>query len=402
MYYNKKRAIEVRNLSKMYRLPSQNPRWWQFSSGEPFWALRGISLKIKPGEIVGIIGRNGSGKSTLLKILTRITPPSSGEADLYGRVGSLLEVGTGFHPELTGRENIYLNGAILGMRRKEITSEFDAIVAFAGVEKFLEMPVKRYSSGMYVRLAFAVAAHLRSEILLVDEVLAVGDADFQKHCLGKIRDVANSGRTVVFVSHQIESVSALCKRAIVMDSGKIMFDGGVSEAVESYMASFKKQAASLQDFERRGGSGEIRITEVEVLKNFFEAGGDKRIKIVLTRQKQGGGAVFISVELIDSVGSMVVQCDSRLIGDKFIVEETLEVEFVMRTPWLKPGSYRIDIFVYATALVDRCEQACFFEVAPVLPYPGNAPVDATDGGVVFADFDFKKACSLRSAVEVNL
>ncbi len=390
MYSNKRKAIEVRNLSKMYKLPSHNPRWWQFSNGEPFWALRGVSLKIKPGEIVGIIGRNGSGKSTLLKVLTRITPPTSGEADLYGRVGSLLEVGTGFHPELTGRENIYLNGAILGMRRKEITAEFDAIVAFAGVEKFLEMPVKRYSSGMYVRLAFAVAAHLRSEILLVDEVLAVGDIEFQKHCLGKIRDVAMSGRTVVFVSHQIESVSALCKRAIVLDSGKVIFDGCVPEAVESYMTSFKRHTAALQSFDRRPGSGEIRLVEVEAIKSFFEPNEPKRIRLLLKRQKPTPGPVFISVGIVDPMGTLVIQCDSRLTADKFLISDSLELELVVNAPWLKPGCYRVDIYICGSALVDKCDQACYFDVAPVLPYPMIAPSDATDKGVVFADFDFNR------------
>src|ERR1700704_2011578 len=185
-------------------------------TSETFWALKNVSFDVKQGEVVGIIGRNGAGKSTLLKILNRITEPTSGIASVYGRVGALLEVGTGFHPELTGRENIYLNGAILGMARAEIRRKFDEIVAFAEVEKFLDTPVKRYSSGMYVRLAFAVAAHLEPEILVVDEVLAVGDADFQKKCLGKMSEVSKQGRTIVFVSHNLSTVSALCQRVILM------------------------------------------------------------------------------------------------------------------------------------------------------------------------------------------
>ena len=185
------------------------------------WALRDVSLDIMPGEVVGIIGRNGAGKCTLLKILSRITEPTTGRVDLYGRVGSLLEVGTGFHPELTGRENIYLNGAILGMKRAEIERKFDEIVAFAEIEKFLDTPVKHYSSGMYVRLAFAVAAHLEPEILLVDEVLAVGDAAFQKKCLGKMGDVARGGRTVLFVSHNMASVESLCTTALLLDGGRL-------------------------------------------------------------------------------------------------------------------------------------------------------------------------------------
>src|ERR1700761_1851241 len=190
---------------------------------EEFWALKGLSFEIQRGEVVGVIGRNGAGKSTLLKILSRITEPTTGHIEIEGRVASLLEVGTGFHPELTGRENIYLNGAILGMSRAEIRSKFDEIVAFAETEKFLDTPVKRYSSGMYVRLAFAVAAHLDPEILIVDEVLAVGDAEFQEKCLGRIQQVARNGRTVLFVSHNMSSVTQLCNRVLVMQRGKVAY-----------------------------------------------------------------------------------------------------------------------------------------------------------------------------------
>src|SRR5947207_8728426 len=189
------------------------------------WALRGVSFEVKQGEILGIIGRNGAGKSTLLKILSRVTAPTSGEVRVKGRIASLLEVGTGFHPELTGRENVFLNGAILGMTKAEIRSKFDEIVDFAGVERYMDTPVKRYSSGMYVRLAFAVAAHLEPEILIVDEVLAVGDADFQKKCLGKIGDVAHGGRTVLFVSHNMNAITALCPKVIVLKQGRVIFNG---------------------------------------------------------------------------------------------------------------------------------------------------------------------------------
>jgi lipopolysaccharide transport system ATP-binding protein len=202
---------------------------------EDFWALRDVSFEVQPGEVVGIIGRNGAGKSTLLKVLSRITKPSIGEVEIRGRVGSLLEVGTGFHPELTGRENVYLNGSLLGMSRREIDRKFDEIVAFSEVEQFLDMPVKRYSSGMYVRLAFAVAAHLEPEILIVDEVLAVGDAGFQKKCLGKIRDVGASGRTVFFVSHNLTSVQALCSRAIWMHSGRVRMSGKPHDCIGAYL-----------------------------------------------------------------------------------------------------------------------------------------------------------------------
>ena len=199
---------------------------------EEFWALKDVNFEIKPGEVVGIIGRNGAGKSTLLKILSRITEPTEGRVTINGRVGSLLEVGTGFHGELTGRENIYLNGAILGMRRAEIRRKFDEIVAFAEIEKFLDTPVKRYSSGMYVRLAFAVAAHLEPEILLVDEVLAVGDAEFQRKSLGKMSDVANGGRTVLFVSHNLGAIRSLCSHAFLLEGGKLAFGGDVRRGTD--------------------------------------------------------------------------------------------------------------------------------------------------------------------------
>ena len=204
---------------------------------ETFWALKDVSFEVKPGEVIGVIGPNGAGKSTLLKILSRITAPSTGSAEIRGRVGSLLEVGTGFHPELTGRENIYLNGAILGMRKTEIEQKFDEIVAFAEVEKFIDTPVKRYSSGMYVRLAFAVAAHLEPEILLVDEVLAVGDAAFQKKCLGKMGDVATQGRTILFVSHNMAAIEHLCHRGIVLGGGQAAFFGAAREAIDYYLHS---------------------------------------------------------------------------------------------------------------------------------------------------------------------
>src|SRR5687768_10486877 len=202
-----------------------------------FWALDDVSFEVKRGEVVGIIGRNGAGKSTLLKTLSRITKPTRGEAQIHGRVGSLLEVGTGFHPELTGRENIYLNAAILGMRKTEVERKFGEIIAFAEVEKFIDTPVKRYSSGMYVRLAFAVAAHLEPEILLVDEVLAVGDAQFQKKCLGKIGEVAQGGRTVLFVSHNMAAIRNLCSEAIWLDDGRIVGQGPSAQIVDEYLRS---------------------------------------------------------------------------------------------------------------------------------------------------------------------
>jgi lipopolysaccharide transport system ATP-binding protein len=216
------------------------------------WALSDVSFDVRQGEVLGLIGRNGAGKSTLLKVLSRITEPTEGQVTLRGRVGSLLEVGTGFHPELTGRENIFLNGTILGMRRAEIARRFDEIVEFSGVERFLDTPVKRYSSGMQVRLAFAVAAHLEPEILLVDEVLAVGDAEFQERCLGKMRDVTREGRTVVFVSHNLAAVRSLCTRALLLEQGQLVFDGSADDAVDRYL-------------QRAGGARDSAVVEGDAL-----------------------------------------------------------------------------------------------------------------------------------------
>ncbi len=230
---------------------------------EEFWALKDVNFEVKRGEVLGIIGRNGAGKSTLLKILSRITEPTEGRVTIKGRVASLLEVGTGFHPELTGRENVYLNGAILGMKRAEIKRKFDEIVAFAEVEKFLDTPVKRYSSGMYVRLAFAVAAHLEPEILIVDEVLAVGDAEFQKKCLGKMQDVAGHGRTVLFVSHNMAAIRQLTSRALLLSGGVPQFDGATDSAVALYSGSARDTSATFYDVENKRrkylGTGDARI-----------------------------------------------------------------------------------------------------------------------------------------------
>lgn len=265
-------AISIRNLSKCYQLGTigrhtlvdEVQYWWHKirgrdprhfmtkightatekrmvaaeQEGNPeFWALKDVSLDVQPGEVVGIIGRNGAGKSTLLKLLTRITEPTYGEVVINGRVASLLEVGTGFHPELTGRENVYMNGTILGMKKREIDAKFDEIVAFSEIGKFIDTPVKRYSSGMYVRLAFAVAAHLEPEILLVDEVLAVGDMEFQRKCLGKMQDISIGGRTVLFVSHNMPAISRLCTRAVLLENGKVSYEGAAEDVVAKYMST---------------------------------------------------------------------------------------------------------------------------------------------------------------------
>jgi lipopolysaccharide transport system ATP-binding protein len=270
-------AIRVDSLSKKYRIGSRfekhktlretiakvfsstfNPGSNRGREKEIIWALKDLSFEIKRGQVVGIIGRNGAGKSTLMKILSKITEPTSGYADIYGRVGSLLEVGTGFNWELTGRENIYLGGAIMGMKKNEIARKFDEIVAFAEMEKFIDTPVKHYSSGMYMRLAFAVAAHLEPEILLVDEVLAVGDAPFQKKCLGKMEDVSKKGRTVLFISHNMAAVQNLCTRAIVLTEGRKVFDSSTPEAIEYYLRADGKDAWLN---EKRGKNGSPLVTD---------------------------------------------------------------------------------------------------------------------------------------------
>jgi len=248
-------------ISAMFHTNGRNHR-----QTKTFWALKEVSFEVKRGEVLGVIGANGAGKSTLLKILSRITKPTSGKAEIHGRVGSLLEVGTGFHAELTGRENVYLNGAILGMKRAEIDAKFDEIVAFSGIETFIETPVKRYSTGMLVRLAFAVAAHLEPEILIVDEVLAVGDADFQKKCLGKMGDVAKQGRTILFVSHNMGAITQLCERALWLKGGKLKLSGSPSDVVTSYLTSGSTALAIWSNpAVRTSGEVDFQFTSASVL-----------------------------------------------------------------------------------------------------------------------------------------
>lgn len=266
---------------------------------EEFWALRDVNIEVKEGEVVGFIGRNGAGKSTLLKILSRITEPSQGRITLRGRVSSLLEVGTGFHPELTGRENIYLNGAILGMSRLEIKRKFDEIVAFADLEKFLDTPVKRYSSGMYVRLAFAVAAHLEPEILIVDEVLAVGDAEFQKKCLQKMGDVAHAGRTVLFVSHNMQAVTRLCSRCILLHEGQIHLDGLSSQVANAYL------------------NAGVTTTAVREWPDLADAPGDEVVRCRAVRVRSDQGQVVDSIDIREPVG-IELEYDILTAGHKLL------------------------------------------------------------------------------------
>jgi lipopolysaccharide transport system ATP-binding protein len=356
---------------------------------EDFWAVKDVSFQVNQGDVVGIIGRNGAGKSTLLKILSRITEPTVGRVRIKGRVASLLEVGTGFHPELTGRENIYLNGAILGMSRAEIKSKFDEIVAFAAVEKFLDTPVKRYSSGMYVRLAFAVAAHLEPEILIVDEVLAVGDSEFQKKCLGKIREVATGGRTILFVSHNMQAVSVLCNRGMFLREGSLEYVGGIKEAIDMYTASFVQANGQEDNPDRRRGTGEYRFTGAGPTRQFFEGAEEKVIQFEIQRRGMQVGRMWVSAMIVDANGVIVAQCDSRLLG--FSVEDFPLITGKLRftTPWLKPGTYRVDLWVGAHWIMDIWEGACSLIISPVLPYPNSSSPTASASGMVFADFSFE-------------
>ena len=274
------------------------------------WALKDVSFEVDEGAAVGVIGRNGAGKSTLLKILTRITTPTEGRAEIRGRVGSLLEVGTGFHPELTGRENVYLNGSILGMKRRELTKKLPDIVEFAGIERFMDTPVKRYSSGMYVRLAFSVAAHLEPEILLVDEVLAVGDADFQRRCLGRMEELGSSGRTVLFVSHNMQAIAQLCDRAIWLDQGSVVEDGTSSEVVARYLQSGHGTGSSQTWADDDApGNDLVRLRYARVVQDGEEAPAvDVRrpvgIEIGFAVLRDGGPPIFPKIKLVDQRGDV--------------------------------------------------------------------------------------------------
>ncbi|QOV90641.1 ABC transporter ATP-binding protein [Humisphaera borealis] len=314
------------------------------ASREPFWALKDVSFEVKRGQVVGIIGRNGAGKSTLLKILSRITEPSEGGADIHGRVGSLLEVGTGFHPELSGRENIFLNGAILGMRRSEITRKFDEIVAFAEIEKFIDTPVKHYSSGMYMRLAFAVAAHLEPEILIVDEVLAVGDAEFQKKCLGKMGDVARGGRTVLFVSHNMQAVQQLCTSGIVLLRGQTCFTGAADAAVQHYTAGGGDRQSSM--WERPHGIEQISLCVEEVNVHLAGEQPNHTLEVnIRLRSRPPHKAAFLAIDFHDAAGIRFMQTIPRV--TPFIFDDcTLHaLQIVVALPPLVPSVYAVAIWL---------------------------------------------------------
>jgi lipopolysaccharide transport system ATP-binding protein len=323
-----------------------------------FWALRDVDFEVSAGETFGIIGHNGAGKSTLLKILSRVTPPTAGEIRLRGRVGALLEVGSGFHQELTGRENIYLNGAILGMRRKEIASKFDEIVDFAEVEQFIDTPVKRYSTGMYLRLAFAVAAHLEPEILIVDEVLSVGDLAFQEKCLGRMEKVAGEGRTVLFVSHNLTAVRKLCPRSMLLSQGHKVLEGPTGDVISEYVSSVRSEAStSLAGREDREGTGRFRFRSV----GFESAEGridmpvtGEAVDIVLEYESPDGrpirNAVF-AVGIYTLFGALILQCQSDVAGAVFR-ELPGRGEIRCRIPRLPLPAGRYTLNLFGTAAGD--------------------------------------------------
>jgi lipopolysaccharide transport system ATP-binding protein len=383
--------VKVQNLSKQYELGGRaaayatlresltnavrspfNGLRRQGSARETIWALKDVSFEMQPGEVVGIIGRNGAGKSTLLKILSRITQPSSGKVELYGRVGSLLEVGTGFHAELSGRENIFLNGSLLGMTRTEITAKFDEIVAFSEVEKFIDTPVKRYSSGMYVRLAFAVAAHLEPEILILDEVLSVGDASFQKKCLGKMSEVSRDGRTVIFVSHNMSTIIRICSRCILINGGRIEADGPVDSVIKRYLettaqhegaCSFPDEPAKAAQFTKLG----LVTREGDATASF-----DYRFDITVSaeyvvRQSIPQGLLGIRVSTADGLPIFTSHHIDKLepsAAAAALVPGTFPTQITIPSNFLLPGSYVVTAAIVDgnLRLIDMQEDAISFDV----------------------------------------
>ncbi|MBZ5627426.1 MAG: ABC transporter ATP-binding protein [Acidobacteriia bacterium] len=339
------------------------------------WALRDVSFEIGEGEVVGIIGRNGAGKSTLLKVLSRITEPTTGRAEVRGRVGSLLEVGTGFHPELTGRDNIFLNGAILGMRKAEIQGKFDEIVAFAEIEKFLDTPVKHYSSGMYVRLAFAVAAHLDPEILLVDEVLAVGDAPFQAKCFDRLRKVNQTGRTILFVSHNMAALREVCRRGIVLQGGALLADGEMNEVADRYLASVQRDDEHLTEAETPNFIlREARISAVD--KGLIKPFSPVEIRVRLTAKTTiSDPGVYIAI--LTSRRERLAGIRSRDLWSMERVEagRTVEVSFTLADLPLLPGSYLLEVHLqdYGGAKFEPVPGLLPFEVAPMPVYGTRRP-----------------------------
>ena len=362
--------IEVENLSKKYKIGTSQPylvfreelmkklNITQFfkrnkteNERDIFWALKDINFTVDKGDILGVIGKNGAGKSTLLKILTRITYPTEGIIKIRGRVGSLLEVGTGFHPELTGRENVFLNGAILGMTRKEIQRKFDTIVDFSGITKFLDTPVKRYSSGMAVRLGFAVAAHLEPEILLIDEVLSVGDYEFQQKCLGKMDDVSQqTGRTILFVSHNLDAVQRICNRVLVLDEGKFSFLGSTDEGIQHYLSLISSEKKTKVDRIVRSGKGNIQISNVAIIDkhnqevNSIKLGDKMKLRFDYNSKESNFDGIDIGITLNDELNKRVANLSSKYVSKSLKISKK-KGSFYLSVPrvLLYPGVYQLNI-----------------------------------------------------------
>ncbi|HEX5884602.1 MAG TPA: polysaccharide ABC transporter ATP-binding protein, partial [Pyrinomonadaceae bacterium] len=352
------------------------------NGNEYIWALKDVSFEIKRGEVVGIIGLNGAGKSTLLKILSRITAPTRGIAELYGRVGSLLEVGTGFHPELTGRENIYLNGAILGMRKAEIDRKFDEIVAFAEVEKFLDTPVKRYSTGMYVRLAFGVAAHLETELLLVDEVLAVGDAQFQKKCFQKMSEIGTEGRTILFVSHNMSAVRSICKQALIVEQGAIVAQGEINETVDRYLSRINTAQIRNETVE----TNTFSVTSVQVssavgpvIKTFDPV--EVRVQFIPKTEIRDPG-LYVSFLTMDSRRLTGLDLRDFITASPLPAGQIAELGFTIESLPLLPGVYQVEIHLKdkVRGLIEMVPRTFEFEIAETEIY-GGRKLDAWFGNV---------------------
>ncbi|WP_449343005.1 ABC transporter ATP-binding protein [Telmatocola sphagniphila] len=359
-----------------------------------FYALRDVSFQIEPGEVVGIIGRNGAGKSTLLKVLSQIVEPTSGRVEYQGRMGSLLEVGTGFHPELTGRENIYLNGSILGMTRKEIDAKFDEIVQFAELTQFLDTPVKRYSSGMYVRLAFAIASHLEPEILILDEVLAVGDAQFQKKCLGKMRDVSSHGRTVLFVSHDMTAVRKLCKRCIMLGKGSVVAEGDTDTVVSKYLEAEGSLTPAGQelaiDSYARMGNQEAKFVKLAYYgaspEQNVTSGGPMTARMTI-HAEQPRVADSMSVILFDRGGYKLLNADTMVLDRPIELKAGENVfEIRIRSVPLNPGIYTLGLWLCKrpSRIYDYLEAVCEMEIVPA---PDDNRMAPPVDGVIRCDFE---------------
>lgn len=394
-----KPIVEVKGLCKEYRRGAQKEKYLSLRDNllksfkptakkETFWALEDINFNVYPGDSLAIIGKNGAGKSTLLKILSRITPPTKGEIALRGRLASLLEVGTGFHPELTGRENIYLNGSILGLGRQEISRQFDAIVDFSGVEAFLDTPLKHYSSGMQLRLAFAVAAHLEPEILVIDEVLAVGDSTFQQKCIKKMTEVSQSGRTILFVSHNMQAVKNLCDKAIMLNSGKVTFEGDTGSAIQRYLDNNinKGMERDLTKFERSARlPQETTFCRIKTNGPNINWGEEIQIEIELNGRKAED--IAFGVNIVDNHLTTIYHLSNQWLGRP--VEYSGKESFVFTCEnRLRPGLYSIDLFLNVSGTIqDWVKSVIQFEVAEGNPYGYNNHVIIQ--GPVYTDFEFK-------------